>query len=707
MEENREGFLYPAVDDSKCVKCGLCYKKCPAVFPEYRNNSKPECYAVTACDVLREISSSGGMFSIIAEYAIKHHGYVCGAAYDEDKIGVSHILISSKGELGKLRGSKYTQSKIGLIFAEIKEKLNSGKVVFFTGCPCQVAGLKNYLGRDYENLITADLVCHGVPSRLVLEKFLTELSESSEIEFINFRQKKKYGWTHTLQVKYKDGSEYYKPRWECDYYKVFLSGMACRKSCGRCKFNRLPRQGDFTLGDFWGIENKYEEFNDNKGTGLVLLNTEKAERIFKKISKNLTKYELTDIEIARKTNGNVFASSKEHYERDRFMKIIQKYSFSSSYKRIKGRWFDVGIIGWWYGKNYGSAINYYALHEVVESLGYDTLMLEWPWKARPMPPVSDNFARRFAKKHYNASQQYTFEEYPSLNNHINQFLVGSDQLWNYWDSKDMGNYYMLDFVHDDRKKISYATSFGHPEYKAPKEVCEKQSELLKRFNAISVREDDGVKICAEKFGVQATQVVDPVFLCPLEKYLELVQESKLQFESPYLLAYILSPDKGKGEILKAAASSLGLKLTVILDGQTDPSKNMELLDVEKDAVLSGLEMEDWLACIYNASFIITDSFHGTCFGLIFKKQFITILNKVRGISRFTTLFSRLKIHSVAVNDAFEIPRRLSEWKPIDYTEIDGILLTEKKRSMAWLRKALSMPRDEHKVVLEKPQKLGG
>ena len=563
-------------------------------------------------------------------------------------------------------------------------------MVFFTGCPCQVAGLKSYLGKEYDNLITADLVCHGVPSHLVFEKFLKDLPDNGQIESINFRQKKKYGWTPTMQIHYKNGYEYYKPRWECDYYKVFLSIMACRKSCGDCKFNRLPRQGDFTLADFWGVGEKYIELDDGKGTSLVLLNTNKAVCVFKALKRQISKYKLVDIELARKANGNVFGSSKEHWERDRFMKLIQKYTFTSSYKRIKGRWFDVGIVGWWYGKNYGSALTYYALHEVVEGLGYDTLMLEWPWRKKPFPPIQDNFVRKFAKKHYNMSAQYTFDEYPLLNNHINQFLVGSDQLWNYWDSKDMGNYYMLDFVRDDRKKISYATSFGHPEYAAPKEVCQKQAEILKTFDAISVREDDGVKICREVFGVDATQVLDPVFLCPKGKYLDLMAEAKINFEKPYLLAYILSPNKEKGEMLKKAADELGLDLLIILDGQTDLEENKKRLGIEN--VRQNVGIEDWLAYIYNASFVITDSFHGTCFSLIFEKQFICILNRARGISRFETLSGHLALQNFIVNDISEINDHISKNKKVDYEIINQLLSYEISRSRDWLKYALAKRR---------------
>ena len=693
MQENGEGFLYPAIDENKCIHCGLCYKKCPVIFPEYKNNENPDCYAVMADDALREKSSSGGMFSIIADYVLRRDGYVCGAVYGEDKISVQHELVSSEEELAKLRGSKYIQSKIGFAYTKIKEKLNSGALVFFTGCPCQVAGLKSYLGKEYDNLITADLVCHGVPSVLVFEKFLKDLPDNGPIESINFRQKKKYGWTHALQIVYKNGVEYYKPRWECDFYKVFLDSLAIRKSCGDCKFNKLPRQGDFTFGDFWGIGEQYPELDDKKGTGLVLINNDKADRIFKSIKHKIDKVKLVDVELARKSNARVFTTGKEHWERDRFMKIIQKYSFSSSYKRIKGRWFDVGIVGWWYGKNYGSALTYYALHEVVEGLGYDTLMLEWPCKKKPYPPIQDNFVRRFAKKHYNMSAQYTFDEYPSLNNHINQFLVGSDQLWNYWCSKNMGNYYMLDFVRADRKKISYATSFGHPDYPAPKEVCEQQAAILKTFDAISVREDDGVKICRDVFGVEATQVFDPVFLCPKEKYLGLITEANISFDKPYLLAYILSPNKEKGEMLKTVADKLGLDLLIILDGQTDIEENKKRLGIEN--VRQNIGIEEWLAYIYNASFVITDSFHGTCFSIIFEKQFICILNKARGISRFETLSRHLALKNFMVNDISEINDRIAQNETVDYNAINHSLSHEVSRSYDWLKNALAM---RHKVV---------
>ncbi len=688
MVENDEGFLYPHINEDKCVHCGLCFNRCPAVNQVYDNNPSPDCYAVMGDDKLRQESSSGGMFSIVAEYVLSKNGYVCGAVYGDNLTTVKHVLISNKNQLAALRKSKYIQSDTGFVFKQIKEKLDGGNLVFFVGTPCQVAGIKCFLGKPYENLLTADIICHGAPSHLVFEKFLEELPNKGKIVEVNFREKKIYGWSPTMLVKYEDGTEYYKPKWECDYYKAFLSIMACRKCCGDCKFNKLPRQGDFTFGDFWGIADKHPELDDHKGTSLVLINNKKAEKYFAQIKKQIPVCKKADIEIGRRCNGNIFGSSHEHRDRDRFMKLLKTHSLTDALRRVEKRWFDVGIVGWWYGKNYGSALTYFAIHEVVESLGYDTLMLEWPFKNKPFPKTPDNNVRRLAKKYYNYSAQYTFDEYPLLNNHCEQFLVGSDQLWNWWCSKDMGNYYMLDFVRDNKKKISYSTSFGHPHYDAPESVIKQQSKILKNFDAISVREDDGVTICNDVFGVKATQTFDPVFLCDKSRFEELIKNAKIEFDKPYMLAYILSPNKEKGEVLKQTAEKLGLDLIIILDGQTDLEENKKLLGIEN--VRTNVGIEEWLAYIYNSSHMVTDSFHGVCFSIIFEKQFTCILNKARGISRFNTLLGHLNLFDLAVDDPINILTSGVLEHKADYKKVNKILKSEVDRSREWLKNALAM-----------------
>lgn len=149
MRENCEGFLYPEIEEEKCIHCGICYQRCPTIYPKHENNADPDCYAVQGKDKLRKESSSGGVFSILADYILSRNGYVCGAEYTENKIAVRHEIISHRSDLPRLRGSKYIQSEIGTVYKQLKEKLLTGAPVLFVGCPCQVAGLKSFLGKEY------------------------------------------------------------------------------------------------------------------------------------------------------------------------------------------------------------------------------------------------------------------------------------------------------------------------------------------------------------------------------------------------------------------------------------------------------------------------------------------------------------------------------------------------------------------------------
>jgi coenzyme F420-reducing hydrogenase beta subunit len=179
MSADRDGFLVPEVDASKCVNCGKCLKVCPVHEPSYHHTQSPDCYAVMADDAIRKKSSSGGVFTLLANWMLEQGGVVCGAAYTGDCYGVEHILVEKKDDLDRLRGSKYVQSITGQIYREVKARLDQGTPVLFTGTPCQVAGLHNYLKQkktNTENLYLVDLICHGVPSPLVWEQYLQSIS---------------------------------------------------------------------------------------------------------------------------------------------------------------------------------------------------------------------------------------------------------------------------------------------------------------------------------------------------------------------------------------------------------------------------------------------------------------------------------------------------------------------------------------------------
>lgn len=695
MKENFEGFLYPEIDISKCIECGACRNKCPIENSISENNNEPLIYASFAEDEIRMKSSSGGIFTLLAEYVLSLNGKVCGAAFDNDFRGVHHEVIDTVCELDRLRGSKYVQSAIGGTFKEIKSCLKNGKIVLFTGCGCQVAGLKSYLGEDYDNLITVDILCHGAPSPKSFRKFidsvvLDEYPEEKIVDF-QFRNKKEWGWAPSLYAKLSNGYVYSKSKTQNSWYPSFLNILNCRESCGQCQFNKLPRQGDITLGDFWGIDAMPQGWNDGKGASIVTLNTDKGRNIYDNISACLVKSEQISLDVAKGKNGNLVSSSVSHKNRSRFFKLQNMYEdYGKITEYALKRKFDIGYVGWWYGKNYGSVMTNFALEQYIESLGYSVLMLEWPEKRKPFSPVEDSFARRFANKYYERSIRRTYEELPDLNWFCDMFLVGSDQLWNYWSTKENGSYFFLDFVNDSRKKIAYATSFGHSVYGAPRNELEKNAFHLNRFDYISVREKDGIDLCHNVFGVEAQWAIEPVFLLDRGKYEAVAEQSEIKTDAKYMLAYILTPSVEKRDAIQALAERMGLNVILILDAQSNIEENKQIMDMP-ESIRENIEMEDWLKYIKDAELVVTDSFHGTCFSIIFERQFICIGNPLRGLSRFITLLETCRLEDRMVLDASEIIDYNYD-NEIDYRGVQenmsGIIAESKK----WLSDALRTPK---------------
>ena len=691
MVENSEGFLFPHINESTCIHCGQCLAVWPVHKVEYQNLNEPECYAACANDDIRMDSSSGGIFTLAAQYILDQNGYVCGAAYTDNFEKVEHILISDESELSCLRGSKYVQSDMGQNYRKIQEILKDGKLVLFTGCPCQVAGLYKFLGHEYDNLFTIDLVCHGVPSPKVFRRFVQQRKkEHGPIKYLSFRDKHAYGWTVSTLINFDNGETYKKYRTDSSYMKSFLELMSLRKSCGNCPFAHIPRMGDLTIADFWNIDKYNKEYDDKKGTSMVLINNERGRHLFDLIRWKMILCEKVPLDFAKKNNAQLYASSKLHPRRKRFFSILDLYDIDKAIDYGINRRFDIGYVGWWYGLNYGSALTNYALHETLAEMGKTVLMLEWPTWEKATWPIPDSHTRRFARRHYDISMRQTYDNLDHFNYHCESFILGSDQLWNYYSVKENGNYFFLDFVHPGKRKIAYATSFGHSTSFFPKERQLEISEYLQQFTAISVREKDGVDICRDTFGVHAVQTLDPVFICSPSAYEKAINDAEASEKEPYILGYILNPTEEKRNALLRASRKLQLPLKVILDGQENYDKNYKAMNLN-DAVLGTVGVEDWLYYFENAQFILTDSYHGLCFSLIFHKNFICFGNRLRGMSRFNTLIEITKLddHMLLNPQDDSIDDLL--YRVIDYNAVEQRLDVEKRRSREWLKNALEMP----------------
>lgn len=324
-----EGFKYPEINNEKCTNCGICRKICP--FHEYYNINysydTPLVFVAKNKDEnVRLSSSSGGVFSAISKFVLDNKGIVYGAAFD-DEFKVNHVKINSLLELDKLKGSKYVQSNLGDIFLDIKNEILSDRYVLFTGTPCQVAGLKAYLGsKAYKKLILVDFVCHGTPSPLIWEKYIELLQKKndSELKKYSFRSKR-FGWHNSrLYAEFNNGKYLFVNYLLDSYNGIFYAHTALRPSCHDCVFTNFQRTSDITIGDFWGIEKYKPEFDDNKGVSLLLINTEKGEKIFSQINKDLL-YLVSNIDEVKQRNLTM--PTKISPKREEFWKGFNKYGY--------------------------------------------------------------------------------------------------------------------------------------------------------------------------------------------------------------------------------------------------------------------------------------------------------------------------------------------------------------------------------------------
>ena len=344
MIEDNKGFMYPRVNIERCIDCKLCEKVCPIINKKQVVNN-PTAYACYNKDErIRRDSSSGGIFNLLASYILKINGIVYGAAFNSDW-KVEHIRVDSEEELYKLRTSKYMQSSIDETLKKAKSDLDKGIFVLFTGTPCQVNAFISFLnGKKYKNLYTQDIVCHGVPSPKVWKKYIEyrKKIDNDEPKHINFRQKDN-GWSsYDLLIKYKNTE--YKVNHKKDLFmKAFLRNVCLRDSCYNCQFKEKSRQTDITLADFWGINNVLPGFNDNKGTSLVIVNTEKGKELFSKIQNDMVFIE-TDFEKSIKYNKSMYESANKPQNREAFFENCSTMDFEELVENYTSKQNEINIL---------------------------------------------------------------------------------------------------------------------------------------------------------------------------------------------------------------------------------------------------------------------------------------------------------------------------------------------------------------------------
>ena len=336
MKEDKEGFLQPRIDKKTCIGCHKCQKTCPIINKESESKGETKAYAaINKDDSVRAKSSSGGIFHALAKWTIEQKGVVFGARFDE-KWEVMHDYCETLEGIIPFMGSKYVQSRIGDTYRQARNFLEQGRWVLFSGTPCQLAGLRAFLGKQYERLIQVDLICHGVPSPSVWRSYLKDFVTDGEILSISFRDKEE-GWLHFQNVTTTTTTTttIREHQMENPYFRGFLKNVYLRKSCYDCSFKTLHRNTDITLADSWGIDHYCPEMNDDRGTSLVIIHSKKALQLFTSVA-NLCYAEIQNLSEALFYNSMMIESVSlpKHHKRDVFLVSLKLFGFKKSCRYI-------------------------------------------------------------------------------------------------------------------------------------------------------------------------------------------------------------------------------------------------------------------------------------------------------------------------------------------------------------------------------------
>lgn len=345
MIADDEGFKYPEINSDLCVECGKCKAVCQIHSLKKENEFEPIVFAAKNADEdIRAKSTSGGMFSVFADEIISNNGVVYGVAYAED-FTVQHERADSLEICERFRGSKYVQSELSDCFKKVKEDLESGRRVLFTGTPCQIAGLKTFLGdkAHSENIILCEIICHGAPSPKLWKEHIALLESERGSRVVNYRNRSKVlGWHgHNEHVFFENGKEEYKTKLSQLHKDLFYAHLSIRPSCYACEHTQFPRSADISIADFWGIENFLPDFDDNKGTSMLILNTSKAMDFYNQVKDKLI---CRESNIADAFYDNHKKPAKMNVNRESFWRdykargylyVAQKYSAYTAIGRIK------------------------------------------------------------------------------------------------------------------------------------------------------------------------------------------------------------------------------------------------------------------------------------------------------------------------------------------------------------------------------------
>lgn len=741
IKEDKNGLWYPIIDAEKCIECHLCEKHCQDVCTGALLEKNPINYYIpyTAWnknDSQRKVSTSGGSFAAMATTILDRGGIVCGAAIENNR--VRHIFVNSLQQLPLIQGVKYIQSNLEGIYQQVLKYINGHKIILFSGTPCQIAALYTYLGnkKNYENLYTAEVICHGVISNLIIDKHL-EYNHANQI--VSFRSKC-LGWgKDTYTTVLKNGKKtILQNRHKNFFYHAFTSDTVTRPSCYQCSYSNIKRVADITMGDYWGNKQFPEE--TIKGLSLLIANNHKGKSLLSQcptlhlettkweqcLPRNprlyCDKHECQSISLtshlhtiftytprffakslvgARVTKRNPIAFIRAYYIISQKKAIDKRVTIElqRTIKKTKKVMKKVGILTFHRSINYGAMLQAYALRHTVQKLGYETEVIDYGkigqserfyWSTTSIKAIGgsiiNNFLKLFGEKRRIANFKKFSEEFIGLSSkhyatkeelskdlhHYQSLITGSDQVWHPMICEDDMTYF-LDLPIQSNQKIAYAPSFG------VKELTKKQQErytpFLQHIGHLSIREETGVTILKKLLKRNVPLVVDPTLLCEAEEWdkIAILPNEKKRY---ILFFTVLGDPEGSAEFALALSKHFGY--TIIKIGS--------IRDIAKLQYKSGryANPREFLGLVKKAEFVITNSFHGTAFSIIYRKNFFTFLNNNDRNSRLESITKMLGLENQLKKGKCDLPMNLK----VDYTQAEFLLIRLRQQSLLFLENAL-------------------
>lgn len=634
-------------------------------------------------NILRR-SSSGGIFYPLAMQVLSEGGIVYGAAWTSE--GVQHIGAETEGELKKLMGAKYVRSDLGTVFSEIKEHLQKGRSVMFSGVPCQVSALKKRLGNDDENLFCVQVVCHGMPDKNLLATFMHDMEklQGSKVSHIYFRDKST-GWRdYSMRVCFVDGTEIVKKAFALPFMPGFISDMALESACYHCPFSLGTYAADITLGDCWGASKKQHPlWNHRRGISVVVTHTPKGELFFERanvVCKKVSREVGICLNSNLKKHGIPIPVHRKEY-RDALKRreisladLNRKFLCGCSPKA------EVAILSRWRSEDYGAAFAAYALYQTVRELGYEAKLAD-----HYQVPASDGDRMCVKFLHDQRVRMYWADSYRKrfrMADEVTVFLAGTGDLWN-GRSRDRG-FFFMDWARASNRKVAYSVSVGGCQDNG---ISESNEAYVKRFDAVSVCHDEDVATMRELFGLHAEQVCDPVFLPEEQFWKEIAEKVHAELPKSYVLACFSElTEKICTKLWRTAQQWNVSQILCIRNSDAPVSEDLLRRDGIEMKIISVPELPVWLKLFSQADYVLTDSWYGCCFSLIFRRPFIA-LEPTQG--KCGAIVSLLKQFGVAdrlqtLSDAECLSAGL------DYEKIAMRLAEARETSLRWLKENLSL-----------------